>query len=60
MKPWDTATTRDQRSSDLTVARPAFATIKEIRYADELRRQLRARLLRTAAPVTTPWSVGVD
>jgi hypothetical protein len=57
---WDAATARDRRSRDLYVAQPAFATMKEMRYADELRRQLRARLLRAAAPPTAPWSVGVD
>jgi hypothetical protein len=56
----DAATARGRRSSDLYVAQPAFATIEEMRYADELRRQLRARLLRAAAPLTAPWSVGVD
>jgi hypothetical protein len=34
--------------------------MKEMRYADELRRQLRAQLLRAVAPPTGPWSVGVD
>ena len=57
---WDAATARDRRSSDSYVARPAFATMKEMRYADELRWQLRVRLLRAVAPPTAPWSVGVD
>jgi len=40
--------------------RPAYATAEEVRYADELRLQLRARLLRDAAPRTGPWYVGAD
>ena len=56
---WDAATARDRRSSDLYVAQPAFATMEEMRYADELRRQLRAQLLHNAPP-TGLWSVGVD
>ena len=57
---WDAATARDRRSSDSYVAQPAFATMKEIRYAEESRRQLRAWLLHAAAPPTEPWFVGVD
>jgi hypothetical protein len=34
--------------------------MKEMRYADELRQRLRARLRRVVAPPTAPWSVGVD
>jgi hypothetical protein len=56
----DAARAREPHSSDLYVAKPAFATMNEMRYADELRRQLRARLLRAAAPPPAPWSVGVD
>jgi hypothetical protein len=56
---WDAANARDRRSSDLYVAQPAFATMEEMRYADELRLQLRPWLLR-GAPPTGPWSVGVD
>jgi hypothetical protein len=58
-EPWDVATTRDRRASDLCGPQSAFATMEEMRYADELRRQLRARLLHHAPP-TGPWSVGVD
>jgi hypothetical protein len=36
------------------------ATADEVRYAEELRLQLRARLLRDAAPQTGPWCVGAD
>ena len=39
---------------------PVFATMEEVRYAHELRLQLRARLLRDAAPPTQPWCVGAD
>ena len=60
MKPWDAATTRDQRSNDLNLAPPAFATLREIRYADELRQQLRVQLLDVATPPLMAWSVGVD
>jgi hypothetical protein len=56
---WDVATTRDRRASGLCGLQPAFATMEEMRYADALRRQLKARLLRDAPP-TGPWSVGVD
>jgi len=56
----DAATARDRRSSDLYVAQPAFTTLKEMRHADELRRQLRARLLRAVALPTAPWCIGVD
>jgi len=56
---WDAARARDPHSSDLYVAQPAFATMEEMRYADELRLQLRARLL-SDAPPTAPWFVGVE
>jgi hypothetical protein len=42
------------------VAQPEYATADEVRYAHELRLQLRARLLRDAAPQTGPWCVGAD
>jgi hypothetical protein len=50
---------RDRRSTGLYVAQPAFATIEEIRHADELRLRLRMRLL-VDAPPAKPWSVGVE
>ena len=43
-----------------TLPQPVCATADEMRYADELRLQLRARLLRDAAPRTGPWYVGAD
>jgi len=43
-----------------TYPQPAYATVEEERYAHELRLQLRARLLREAAPETGPWHVGAD
>ena len=43
-----------------TFLQPVFATMDEMRYAHELRLQLRARLLRDAAPPTQPWCVGAD
>ena len=57
---WDVATTRDRRASGLCGPQPAFATMEEMRYADELRRRLKARLLRAVAPPTGPWCVGAD
>ena len=43
-----------------TSLQPAFATMEDVRYAHELRLQLRVRLLRDAAPPTQPWCVGAD
>ena len=40
--------------------REAFATTEEVRYAHQLRLQLRARLLRRPTPLPRPWSVGAD
>jgi hypothetical protein len=40
--------------------RAAFPTIEEIRYASELRLQLRDRYLRRPEPTIGPWCVGVD
>ena len=57
---WDVPTKRDRRSSDSHAAQPAFATMEEIVHADELRPQLRARLLRAVESPAGPWSVGVD
>ena len=48
------------RQTGYIVAQPAFATMEDVRHADELRLQLRARLLRDAASTTPPWCVGVD
>ena len=49
-----------RREVGCTSPRPVCATADEVRYADELRLQLRARLLRDAAPKTGPWCVGAD
>jgi len=43
-----------------TSPQPVCATADEVRYADELRLQLRTRLLRDAAPQTGPRCVGAD
>ena len=43
-----------------TLLQPVFATMEEVRYAHELRLQLRERLQRNAAPPTQPWFVGAD
>jgi hypothetical protein len=48
------------REVGCALPQPAFATIEEIRYAHELRLQLRARLLNHIAAATLPWSVGAD
>jgi hypothetical protein len=48
-----------KQETGCTVHEPIFATMEEVRYADELRLRLRARLLRVAAPVK-PWCVGAD
>ena len=49
-----------KRETGCTFLQPVFATMEEVRYAHELRLQLRARLLRDAAPPTRPWCVGAD
>ena len=49
-----------RRQVDCTSPQPVHATADEVRYADELRLQLRARLLRDAAHQTGPWCVGAD
>jgi hypothetical protein len=43
-----------------TLPQPVHATADEVRYAHELRLQLRARMLRDAAPQTASWCVGAD
>jgi len=43
-----------------TYPQPAYATAEEVRYVHELKLQLRARLLRDAAPQAGPWCVGAD
>lgn len=53
------AGTRRDRSSSLYAEQAVFATMDEIRCADDLRLQLRARLLRDAPPAR-PCSVGVE
>ena len=57
---WDVTTERDRRWSDSHARQPVFATMEEIVHADELRPQLRARLLRAVESPAEPWSVGVD
>jgi hypothetical protein len=49
-----------KREVGCTSPEPLCATAEEVAYADELRLQLRARLLRDAAPRTGPWYVGAD
>ena len=49
-----------RRETGCTILQPVFATMEEVRYAHELRLQLRTRLLRDAAPQTLPWCVGAD
>ena len=49
-----------RRELACTYPQPAYATAEEVRYAHELRLQLRARLPRDAAPQTRPWCVGAD
>jgi DNA-binding winged helix-turn-helix (wHTH) protein len=49
-----------RRELGCTSPQPVCATADEVRYADELRLQLRARLLRDAVPQTGPWCVGAD
>jgi hypothetical protein len=49
-----------RREVGCTSPQPVCATADEVRYAHELRLQLRARLLRDAAPQTGQWCVGAD
>ena len=49
-----------RRETGCPLPQPVFATMEEVRYAHELRLQLRARLLRDAAAPTQPWCVGAD
>ena len=49
-----------RRETGCTFLRPVFTTMDEVRYAHELRLQLRARLLRDAAPPTQPGCLGAD
>jgi hypothetical protein len=49
-----------RRDVGCTLPEPVHATPDEVRYADELRLQLRARLLRDAAPQKGPWCVGAN
>jgi DNA-binding winged helix-turn-helix (wHTH) protein len=44
--------------SDCGLPKPVFATMEEVRYAHELRLQLRARLLRNATPAAEPLLYG--
>jgi len=43
-----------------TFPQEAFATKEQVRFAHELRLQLREYLLRRPSPPLQPWSVGVD
>jgi DNA-binding winged helix-turn-helix (wHTH) protein len=49
-----------RRELGCTSPQPVCATADEVRYAHELRLQLRVRLLRDAAPHTWPWCVSAD
>ena len=49
-----------RRETGCVLPQPVFATKEEMRYAHELRLQLRARLLRDAAAPTQPWCDGAD
>ena len=49
-----------RREVGRTSPQPECAAADQVRYAHELRLQLRARLLRDAAPRTGPWCVGAD
>src|SRR5271166_6074640 len=44
-----------KRGLACTYPQPVYATAEEVRYAHELRLQLRARLLCDAAPQVGPW-----
>lgn len=39
---------------------PVTATIEEIRYAERLRREIRAQFQRRAEPRFAPWTIGVE
>jgi len=45
---------------DWALPKPVFVTMEEVCYAHELRLQMRARLLREAAPAAKLWAVGAD
>jgi hypothetical protein len=49
-----------RREVGCTSPGPVHATADEVRYAHELRLQLRARLLCNAESQTGPWCVGAD
>jgi len=49
-----------RRETGWAFPQPAFATMKELRYAHELRLQLRARFMRDAPAPTQPRCVGAD
>jgi hypothetical protein len=49
-----------RREAGCTSPQPVCATADEVRYAYELRLQLRERLLRDATPKPGPWCVGAD
>lgn len=48
------------RETDCASPKPVFATMEEVRYAHELRLQLRTRLLHAAARSAVTCSVGAD
>lgn len=39
---------------------PVMATAETIRYAEQLRRQIRERYLRRPQPIVSLWSTGAD
>ena len=49
-----------RRETGCTLPQPVFATMEEVRYAHELRLQVRARLMRDATAPVQPWCVGAD
>jgi len=48
------------RQTGCSSPQPVFATMEEVRHAQQLWLQLRERFLRHAAPTMRPWCVGVD
>ena len=51
---------RSTRETDCGLPKPVFATMEEVCRTDELRLQLRARLLRDGAAAAGLYSVGAD
>jgi hypothetical protein len=48
------------RAMGCTFPQEAFATKEEVRYAHQLRLELREHFLRRPVPPARPWSVGAD